>query len=183
MAVHGWELWTTGPQTGPSCWSGLAVLWVCPGCASVLLLTSLTLPSSAGCGAGGSPRPAPQGRGQDLSPLVGEGWGEPTAGLLLVEATEAQASSSCRAGRPGPAPPSLRPQAAVSPGSLCLYPTPCLPCVCKEGCTACSGSRWCGAHEEGAGLGFTQAQTLSPPGCWGPGKSGDLRTSGSSSGH
>ena len=175
------------PQTGPSCWSGLAVPWVCPGCKSLVVNPPPPCPAQQVAAGWGTPEAgAPRaGAGEDLGgPLGGGGWENPLQAPACVEATEAQGFlPPAEQGGAGPAPPIPRPQAAVSlQGRFVSTPLPAF-LVCAKRMHR-SGSRWCGAHEEGGRVGVHTGSNLSPPqGAGAQASQGTSRTSGSSSGH
>lgn len=159
--------WTGGVddrplRLAPPAASGLAVPWVCPGCANLVVNPPPPCPAQQVAAGWGSPEAgAPRaGAGEDLGgPLGGGGWENPLQAPACVEATEAQGFlPPAEQGGAGPAPPIPRPQAAVSLWVAVSLPHS-LPSLCvQRGCTVL-GAGGVGLMKRGAELGFTQAQT------------------------
>lgn len=104
--------------------------------------------------------------------------------LLLVWKPQRLRASSLLQSREGPAqhPPSPGHKLLCLQGRCVSTPLPAF-LVCAKRMHP-SGSRWCGAHEEGGRFGVHTGSNLSPP--QGPGaqaSQGTSRTSGFSSGH
>ena len=117
-----------------------------------------------------------QGLGKTLGvPWVGEAGRTHCRFLLVWKPQRLRASSpSCRAGRGQPSPPSPGHRPAASRQGLpSLYPTPCLPRVCKEEAPFWVQVAW-GSRRGAQVWASHRLKPVSTTGSWGPGKSGEM---------